>query len=58
MEYNTRLPNEKTEFREYMASKGFGYDCKKKKRVNALVCNGCYLDCELTNTTTDDLEEE
>lgn len=48
MEYNARLPNEKTEFREYMASKGFGYDCKMKKKVANITCNGCYLDCVLT----------
>ena len=58
MEYNTKLPNEKTEFREYMASKGFGYDCKMKKKVDKITCNGCYLDCVLTNITASAVEEE
>jgi hypothetical protein len=44
----SKMPNEKTEFRAYMATKGFAYECLKKKRVNGTQRDGCYMNCKLT----------
>lgn len=52
-----KMPNEKTEFREYMASKGFIYQSQKSKKVKGKVCQGCYMDCKII-PKDDDIEEE
>jgi phage/plasmid-associated DNA primase len=58
--YDSKMLNEKTEFRDYMASKGFGYDGNKLKRdaKTGKVKSGCYIDCILTNLPTDNEVEE
>lgn len=54
-----KLPNEKSDFRDYMATKGFSYDRNKKKRVHKMLKEGCYMDCALTevNDIDSDVEE-
>lgn len=41
------LVNEKGEFRTYMATKGFIYNCKEEKKICKVTRSGCYMDCEL-----------
>lgn len=50
-----KMHNEKTDFRDYMTTKGFIYDRLKKKRVHGSLKEGCYMDCALTEA--DDVEE-
>jgi len=48
---NTKLGKEdKKTFRDYMATKGINYDCKKKKRVDGHIHpkDGCFMNCKLT----------
>lgn len=45
--YSQKMTNEKTGFRSYMASKGYIYNCKKSKKINGSVKDGCYMDCVL-----------
>jgi hypothetical protein len=52
-----KLTNERTGFRDYMATKGFRYDRLKKKNVHKLLKEGCYVDCALTEAEADDVEE-
>jgi phage/plasmid-associated DNA primase len=54
-----KMLNEKTDFRGYMASKGFSYDQGKKKKINGMTKDGCYMDCALTehNDIDSDVEE-
>ena len=43
-----KMADEKTEFRTYMASKGFSYEASKKKKINGMCKDGCYMGCALT----------
>lgn len=52
-----KMHNEKTDFREYMASKGFVYQSQKSKKVKGKVCQGCYMNCKVI-PKDDDVEEE
>lgn len=52
-----KMHNEKTDFRGYMATKGFIYDRLKKKRVFGVVKDGCYMECALTEANDVDVEE-
>lgn len=54
-----KMADEKTEFRAYMASKGFSYDRLKKKKINGMTRDGCYMGCALTehNDIDSDVEE-
>lgn len=52
-----KMNNEKTDFRDYMATKGFIYDRLKMKNVHKVKKDGCYMDCALTETEAVDVEE-
>jgi phage/plasmid-associated DNA primase len=50
-----KMTNEKSTFRDYMATKGFIYNQAKAKKVFGSTRNGCYMDCALT--VANDVEE-
>jgi phage/plasmid-associated DNA primase len=52
-----KLQNERTDFRDYMKSKGFIYDRLKMKNVHKVKKEGCYIDCALSEINELDAEE-
>jgi hypothetical protein len=52
-----KLQNERTDFRDYMKSKGFIYDRLKMKNVHKVKKEGCYMDCALSQINEMDAED-
>ena len=58
MNNGKKLPNERTDFRDYMATKGFIYNVLKKKNVHKVKKEGCYMDCALSEHDAIDSDVE